>query len=259
MRDAEIARIARALRRRRGWRQEDVAVRAGLHRTTVSLVERGRFSNLTLNVIRRCIEALEAQVELTARWRGAELDRLLDEQHSWLQAAWKARLERWRWQVVAEASFNHYGDRGRIDLLAWHPALLALLVVEVKTEIVDSQALLGALDVKLRVAPLLSRRLGWGAPSEVVPMIVITDRTTNRDRVERIGSLFGRFQRRGRAAVSWLRRPDAPPRGLLIYSDLRPANTKRVKYLGRQRVRVPRDNSSVVNGRSARGSPPRAT
>jgi transcriptional regulator with XRE-family HTH domain len=164
MRDAEVARIARALRRRRGWRQEDVAVRAGIHRSTISLVEGGHFSRLTLAVIRRCFEPLQADLELTARWRGAELDRLLDEQHSWLQSSWKAKLERWGWAVQAEASFNHYGERGRIDLLAWYGTQRVLLVVEIKTEIVDSQALLGALDVKLRVAPITCRELGWGNP-----------------------------------------------------------------------------------------------
>lgn len=259
MRDLEIARVARALRRRRGWRQEDVALRAGVHRSTVSLVERGHLAGLTLSVIRRCLEALDASLDLNARWGGAELDRLLDEQHSWLQAAWKARLERWEWVVIPEASFNRYGDRGRVDLLAWHPGRQIVLVVEIKTEVVDAQALLGALDMKVRVAPFLARDLGWSATpaARVVPALIMTDRTTNRDRVGRLAPLFARFLVRGREAVSWLRSPDRRPTGLLLYSDLRPANTRRVTYLGRQRVRVRRGTPSVESDRdgpiSARG------
>lgn len=40
-------------------------------------------------------------------------------------------------------SFNHYGDRGRYDILAFHPPTGILLVVEVKTGIGDVQATLG--------------------------------------------------------------------------------------------------------------------
>ena len=173
-------------------------MRARLHRSTVSLVERGHLSGLTLNVIRRCLEAVQAQVDLTPRWHGSELDRLLDEQHSWLQAAWKARLERWGWDVWVEASFNRYGDRGRIDLLAWHDAAQVLLVVEIKTEIADAQGLLGALDVKARVAPFVGRELGWAHPTAIARALVVTDKTTNRERVNRLAPLFAQFHLRHR-------------------------------------------------------------
>ena len=202
-------------------------MKAGLHRSTVSLVERGHLSRLTLNVIRRCLDAVEARVDLTARWRGAELDHLLDEQHSWLQAAWKARLERWDWDVRAEASFNRFGDRGRIDLLAWHRPTGVLLVSEIKTEIADAQGLLGALDVKARVAPFVRRELGWAHPTAIARALVVTDKTTNRERVNRLAPLFAQFQLRGRAAISWLRDPQGGVSGLLIFSDLRPATTRR--------------------------------
>jgi len=177
-------------------------MKAGLHRSTVSLVERGHLSRLTLNVIRRCLDAVEARVDLTARWRGAELDHLLDEQHSWLQAAWKARLERWDWDVRAEASFNRFGDRGRIDLLAWHRPTGVLLVSEIKTEIADAQGLLGGLDVKVRNGRFLARDLGWDRHIAVAGGLIVTDRTTNRQRVDRLAPLFARFHPRGRAAIS---------------------------------------------------------
>jgi hypothetical protein len=188
-------------------------------------------------VIRRCIEALDATFELTPRWRGAELDRLLDEEHSALQAAWKTRLEAWGWLVLTEVSFNRYGDRGRYDLLAWQPRLRILLVIEIKTELVDVQALVGGLDVKVRVGPVVARQLGWEARSAVVPLLIMSDRSTNRDRIARLGSLFGRFSLHGRSAVGWLRNPSVPAGGMLIFSDLRPANTRRGKCFGRHRIR----------------------
>ena len=234
-------------------------MRARLHRSTVSLVERGHLSGLTLNVIRRCLEAVQAQVDLTQRWHGSELDRLLDEQHSWLQAAWKARLERWGWDVWVEASFNRYGDRGRIDLLAWHDAAQVLLVVEIKTEIADAQGLLGGLDVKVRNGRFLARDLGWDRHIAVAGGLIITDRTTNRQRVDRLAPLFARFHPRGRAAISWLRDPDPSVNGLLIFSDVRPATTKRGTYVGGQRVRCICPRSSVRRPQSGGQSRPVAT
>lgn len=238
MRDAEIGRIVRALRRRNGWRQEDVAQRAGVHRSTVSLIERGLLGRMTVETVRRPLEALEASLELVARWRGADVDRLLDEQHSRLQAAWKQRLERWDWTVIAEASFNHYGDRGRVDLLAWHAQRRIMVIVEIKTLIADVQGLLGPLDVKTRVAPWIAAERGWTRPLLVVPLLLLHESAASRRRLASLEPLFSRFSVRGRAAVSWLRRPVGAPAGLLVLSDLSPASLIRVRRVGRQRVRL---------------------
>ena len=250
MRDVEVGRIARTLRRRRGWRQDDVAARAGVHRSTVSLVERGRLAGLTVLTIRRCLDALEARLEFHPRWHGAELDRLLDEAHSRLQAAWKERLERWGWLVIAEASFNHYGDRGRVDLLAWHPLLRILLVIEVKTLIADVQGLLGPLDVKLRLSASIALERGWGRPLAIVPILILLESSSNRRRLASLAPLFSRFNRRGRSAATWLRHPGSIPSGLLILTGSSPATGERVKRVGRQRVRVDTAHLSVD------GSPP---
>jgi hypothetical protein len=86
----------------------------------VSLLERGEGQRLTLAVISRCLDAIGVRVELRASWHGPELDRLLDENHSQLQATWTGRLSRWDLQVWTETSYSRYGERGRVDLLAWH-------------------------------------------------------------------------------------------------------------------------------------------
>lgn len=259
MRDLDLGRVLRALRRRRGWRQEDAAVRAGVHRSTWSLIERGHLDHLTFATARRCLEAVEAKLDLQPRWRGAELDRLLDEEHATLQAAWKERLEQWRWTVVAEASFNYYGDRGRIDLLAWHPESQRLAVIEIKTEVADAQGLLGALNVKVRVASRVSLSLGWPRPTRVVPILIVRDTTTARDRVARLSPLFGAFTCRGRGGVSWLRRPTGDCAGILIFSDLRGANESRVKRVGRHRVRLRRVVPSANAGPHGPSGGPQAT
>jgi transcriptional regulator with XRE-family HTH domain len=254
VRDLDLGRVLRALRRRRGWRQEDAAARAAVHRSTWSLIERGHLDHLTFETVRRCLEALEVRLDLLPRWRGAELDRLLDEEHATLQSAWKQRLERWAWAVVAEASFNEYGDRGRMDLLAWHPGRQILAVVEIKSEVADAQSLLGSLNVKVRVAPRVSLSLGWPPPTRVVPILIVRDSTTARDRVARLSPLFAAFARRGRAGVSWLRRPYGDCSGVLIFSDLRGANGSRITRVGRHRVRLRRVIPSVMPARDGGNS-----
>ncbi len=236
MQDVQLGRVVRALRRRRGWRQSDVAARAGVSRATVSVIERGHLESVSLPALRRCLGALEVRLQFVPQWRGADLDRLLDDHHSRLQAFWKHRLERWGWVVLPEVSFNSYGDRGRIDLLAWHPTHRILLVIEVKTEIVDIQGLLGPLDVKLRVAAGVARGRGWDQPATVVPLLVVAESSTNRRRIASRAPLFRQLALRGRRAITWLRRPESGVAGLLVLSDLPRARTSSA---GRQPVVQP--------------------
>lgn len=238
MRDLELGRVVRALRRRRGWRQEDCARRANLHRSTWSLVERGQLDRITLAKLRQCLAVLEIRLELRPQWRGPELDRLLDAAHASLQAAWADRLRQWDWDVRVEVSFNHYGDRGRIDLLAWHPRTRSLVVAEVKSELVDAQDTLGRLDVK--VPSRDASRQTLAGPNRVR---CVRCSSSTRRRQRGIGSPGLRpssraFSVRGRAAVSCLRHPDRLGASLLVLSDLRNAGEGRVKQPGTHRVRT---------------------
>lgn len=184
-------------------------------------------------------------------WRGADLARLLDESHASIQGRWKERLERWGWQVWVERSFNVYGERGRIDLLAWHPVRRCLLVGEVKTEIADAQDLLGRMDVKVRLAPVVCRSLGIRQPAMVVPLLLVAEGNTNRDRIRRLAPLLTGFDLRGRQAISWLRLAGSsrPLRGLLIVTESRDATGSSVPRPARHRVRS-RKGERSVNGPS---------
>jgi transcriptional regulator with XRE-family HTH domain len=81
MNDAAIGRAIRALRRL-GWRQRDLAARAGVSQQLISELECGRLGASGLGRIRRVTAALDADAVLVIRWRGGELDRLLDERHA---------------------------------------------------------------------------------------------------------------------------------------------------------------------------------
>ena len=205
-----------------------------------------------MDVMRRIFGALDARVDIRPLWRGPHLDRLLDEEHSRLAAAWKARLERWGWVVRVELSFSRYGERGRIDLFIWHPRLGILGVVEIKTDMVDSQELLGPLDVKTRLAPTIAAGVGWRNPAVVVPILIFKEDRTVRRRVSRLAPLFTSFELRGRNATAWLHRPSAEgsPTGLLIFSDLSYGVVSRVSPVGRERVAAKRPVPSVEAGAS---------
>lgn len=145
-----------------------------------------------------------------------------------------------QWEAIPEATFSIYGERGSIDLLAWHATARTLVVAEVKTIIVEVGSLLAGLDRKARVAGILARERGW-VPEAVVPALIVLDGTTTRRRLAEHAPLFGRLNLRGRAAVRWLRSPTLPaPTGLLILTklpDARPGDRRRA---GRQRIRARR-------------------
>jgi len=100
-----------------------------------------------------------------------------------------------------------------------HPATGVLLVVELKTDLVDVQSLLGTLDAKTRLGRHIAAQFGWEVRT-VVPAIVFTEGRTTRYRIQRLATLFDRYSLRGRAAITWLRHPVGAPSGLLWLSAI---------------------------------------
>jgi hypothetical protein len=117
---------------------------------------------VSLASVRAVARALDVRVELTARWRGGDLDRLLNARHSALhESVARNFLERPGWLAEPEISFAIYGERGIIDILAWHAGRQMLLVIELKTDIADVNELVGTLDRKRRLAGNVARERGW--------------------------------------------------------------------------------------------------
>ena len=212
-----LGRLARTLRVRQRLTQVALANRARVSRRAVSMLERGQVGALRVATAEAIALALGGRLDVRLFWNGPDLDRLLDARHAALAASVKRRLEQWGWLVRVEVSYSRYGERGRIDLLALHSAGGVLLVIEIKTELVDVQALLGSLDVKTRLARDVAHELGWQCRA-VVPAIVFAEDRTTRNRLERVAALFDRYSIRGRAATSWLRRPGDEPSGLLWFT-----------------------------------------
>jgi len=142
------------------------------------------------------------------RWRGGDLDRLLDEGHAALLGRVAKVLEAAGWVVRPEVTFSVYGERGSIDLVGWHPASSILAIVEVKTDLVSVEETLRRHDVKARLgARLVQERFGW-EPRSGARLLVLPEASTPRRRVARHDPVLSRaYPLRGAAVRSWLRRP----------------------------------------------------
>lgn len=217
MDDVRVGRLLRALRRRRGLRQADVARAAGLSQQSVSLVERGHLATLSLRTIRSMFGALDARFEGLVTWRGGEVDRVLDERHARLVGAIAERLRQHGWDVHVEVTFSVYGDRGSIDILAVRPRERLALVVEAKSEIASIDETIRRLDVKDRLASLIvTERLDW-KPVVVSRLLAVADDQTARRRVALHGAtLMAAFPTRGTAVRRWLASPSGRLSGLLF-------------------------------------------
>jgi transcriptional regulator with XRE-family HTH domain len=227
MDDMRVGAAFRAVRRRRGWRQQDVAERAGVSRPFVSLVERGHLDRVSLRTIRRIAAVLDIRIDLVARWRGGELDRLLGGRHSALAervAAYLTGLP--GWAVAPEVSFSIYGERGVIDILAFHEPTGTLLVIELKTAIVDVNELVGNADRKRRLAARVAAERGWHA-SSVSCWVIVETGSTNRRRISAHRTMLrAAFPQSGRTMHGWLRRPAGRVAGLSMWSSVNGRSTQ---------------------------------
>lgn len=226
-----VERAVRSLRRRRQWTQTALGGRAGVSREMVSRIERGDVAGMTISSLEHVAAALGATLLVQLRWQGANLDRLMDAAHARLQEDVASWLTTIGWVVHVEVSFNHYGDRGRVDIVAFHPTLRLVLIIEIKSALGDIQDTLGRLDVKARLGRVIAAELGWNQVSAVVPALVITDSRAVRRQIAAHEALFERYSLRGRKATAWLRRPaGTAPTGILWFrsrSDSHGATTRR--------------------------------
>lgn len=161
------------------------------------------------------------------RWQGERLPRLLDARHAALQNHAASLLVHWGWLVRPEVSFNHFGDRGRVDLVAYHEPTRTAAMVEVKPALGDIQDTLGRLDVKARLGRRIALSVGWPA-AIVIPMLILGEGSTQRRQVRMHEALFSGFVT-GRAAMTWLRQPAAPhPAALLVFATADSPHADRV-------------------------------
>jgi transcriptional regulator with XRE-family HTH domain len=241
--DQRVGAAFRAVRIRRGWRQADLAQRASASPGAVSLIERGHLEHVSTRTLRRVAVALEIRLDISVRMPHGELDRLVNAGHAALHEALARHLDALPgWVHSPEVSFAVYGERGVIDILAFHEGTGALLVVELKTEMVSIEDLLMTMDVRLRHASGIARDRGWRARS-VSAWVVVAEGDTNRRRTRAHAAMLrSAFPADGRAMRAWLRHPTASIRALSFWANFSGTTAAQVATRAR-RVRVLRPTS----------------
>ena len=253
MQELRAGKVLRLVRRRRGLTQADLATLAGVSQQTVSLLERGNADSATLRLIKQVAAPLGITVDLALRWKGPELDRLADARHARLVAAVVSKVGP-AWEVVLEYSFNRYGDRGAVDVLAWHAAARALAIFEIKSELDGVESVLRPIDVKARVVPsVIAGERGWKIAS-VGLVLVLPDEAVTRRAVARMGKLFDvALPGRTVAVRRWLRKPDGAIRGLWFLAD---TPTRRAIRNPGSGGRLVRSRPTEIHAQDGAGGPP---
>lgn len=233
MDDLKLGRLLRMRRMRRGWRLEDVAQKSGLSTTTIARNESGTFGSI--QIVRRHAAAVDLRIEWIAIGRGADVARTLDDEHAAIVEVLAAWLRALGFEVVTEASFSVYGERGRVDLVAFDAATGTLYLVEVKTELSDLGNLLGVVDVRERLASHLGRDRGWVVATPI-SILAVADTQHNRDIVAAHPATFAGWSRRRFRAT----RPASSVRRQMLW--IPPSTAGRPAWLAGRR-RVPKGRS----------------
>ncbi len=217
MNDTQLGLVFRAVRIHRHLRQEDVARTAGTSASSVSRIERGHVSTLSIETIRMVAAALEIRLDLVPSWRGGNLEHVLNVWHSALHELLAERLGRASgWVSGAEVSYSIWGERGVIDRLAFHAGQRMLAVFEIKADMTDPAGLVAQVDRYRRLAPEIARSRGWEA-ERVSCWAVLADTDTNRRRVAAHPELLrGAFPADRRGLAEWLKDPVERVDGLIF-------------------------------------------
>lgn len=215
MDDRRVGRGLKTIRLRLGRTQDEVGIASGTSRFIVGRIERGRLERVPVGTVRAVAAALDADLGLVLRWRGGELGRVVNARHAAMHEALAGRFASLPgWTYEPEVSFSEWGERGVIDGLAWHAATRSLLMIELKTELVDVNDLMATMDRRLRLAPEIVRDRGW-TPRAVSGWVVIADGRTNRRAVARHATtLRAKLPDDGHAVRRWLRAPSGSVRAL---------------------------------------------
>ena len=179
------------------------------------------------------------RLEIRPRWQGADLDRVMNAAHADLHEAVATHfgtLEGWTW--LPEVKFAHFGERGVIDMLAWHEETRSLLIIELKTELVDPQELVATMHRRIRLGPRIAQEHGW-YPLAVSAWVIVADSRIQRRRRDRHAQLLqSAFPSNGHAVRSWLLKPTGRISALSFWAIVTPGRVSQNQ--GRvQRVRRP--------------------
>jgi hypothetical protein len=207
-------------------------------------VEDGAWTGITYGRIAAVADVLGVHFSSAASWRGAALDRAIDEGHAQLVGFVNRLVLTWGWETRIEVSYSIWGERGSIDLLAWHAASRTLVVFEIKSELGSVEGLLRPLGAKVRLAKQIAReQFGWNGLTVAVVVVLPETMTARRTVIRHADLMASVLPARSRAIRSWLRRPTGSIRGCWFLSNPRVVTANR-NPSAVERVRVPRTSAN---------------
>ena len=239
MDDIRVGMALRSLRLRAGLRQIDVARAAGVSQSLVSAVECGRLATVPVRTLRRIFAAVGAGFDGQVIWRGPGIDRLLDARHASLVEASVVQLRSRGWDAQVEVTYSIYGERGSIDVLGGRFGSRAVVVEEIKTDLVRVDDTVRKLDEKERLVgrQIARDRFSW-QPDLVGRILILPDTDRARRQVKANAVVLeAAFPHRGSAVRRWLRTPEGPLSGILFIADTSPGD-RTARGIGVQRVRI---------------------
>jgi transcriptional regulator with XRE-family HTH domain len=126
-----LGMVVRDIRRTIGWSQRELARRAGVSQSLISAIENGRLLTLTFASAARLLDAMGSRLVIDAtRPFLADRERQRDPGHARCVSFLVRHLRRAGWEVRTEVEVGGDRARGWIDVLAFHPILHVLLVLE---------------------------------------------------------------------------------------------------------------------------------
>lgn len=156
-----IGALIRNGRESLGWTKTELGERTGISRQMIAAVEAAE-ANPSLDIVAALLDGLDIDLELVARGPVAiQGSRRHDAAHAICSAYVQRRLESAGWEVAREVPIQDGRYVGWIDLLAFHPPMGTLVVIEVKTRIDDLGARERSIDWHTRAARHAAGRLGW--------------------------------------------------------------------------------------------------
>lgn len=209
-----------------GWTQAQVADRAEVSRSLVAKIESARrsVSQASVAAVADAL-ALRVEMDFASLHRDHRLPR--DGVHARCCLHVERRLVALGWTVAREVPVGGPTPRGWIDLLAFHSASGALIVIEVKTEIDD----LGGIERRLswyeRVAAEAARVLGW-RPNSVSSALLCLDTGDVAAALNTVRAFVADAFPVGRDKLeAWLQAPGTMPLGGRAIARIDPARRGR--------------------------------
>jgi transcriptional regulator with XRE-family HTH domain len=225
--DERLGQLLRSIRREAHFTQAELADSAGVPVGDVMTIEAGHLGEVKLERARNAFAVFDARVRVSAWWRGAWADQLLDAAHAAIVETTASIFARRGWRCIPEFSFAEFGERGSIDLFAAHERAKVVAACEIKSAFESLEDTNRTLDAKVRLAPKLAMEAFGFRPEAVGRLLIVPDTSGTRAVVRRHETTMGLiYPERSRAIRRWIRAPRGPLAGIWFLSNL--GNRERV-------------------------------